>query len=593
MSATQLSAAAPESRAVGAVSDRPAQAAQRRPPGAPNAHPLRSLLWQFRHEALWVVIFGMFSNLLLLTPTLYMMQVFDRVFLSSSEYTLAALSALALVFFLAMGFSDWARSRLLVRAGTRFDELAQTDVFRASFDAQLRSTRGQANQPLADLTQLRQFITGNGVFALIDTPWAVIYTAALYLIHPWLGWLAAGFVALTLLLAVITTQWVKPWHASAQTATVENNQYLSGKLRNAETVEALGMLKDLRRHWLTLNDKVDRTSLQAGERAQRVQSVVKFLQYAQGSLVLALGALLAIDGQISAGAMLACNALLTNALRPIGTLVQSWKSFLETRTAYERLTELLVNNPPDGPSERDADQIKGQVSLRGLVAKAERRPEPILKGLDAEFRAGEVVAIVGPSGAGKSTLARCLVGIWPDTQHQVLLDGVPLSEWPRDSLGSRLGYLPQDIELFEGTIAENIGRFRPDVSADVIDAAKRCGIHDMVLRMPKGYDTPMGEAGSSLSGGQRQRIGLARAILGNPKVVVLDEPNANLDDAGESALLRAVFDLKSRGTTVFMIVHQKHLLAVADRLLVLDNGRIGQLATIQHGNPVTSPVPSV
>ena len=315
-----------------------------------------------------------------------------------------------------------------------------------------------------------------------------------------------------------------------------------------------------------------------------MQSVIKFVQYAQQSLVLSLGALLAIYGLISAGAMLACNALMGNALRPISLLVSSWSGFIEARAAYDRLNTLLAEHPPR-QGRTDIANLEGQISLRGLVAKAPGREQPILKGLDVDFKPGEVIAIAGPSGAGKSTLARCLLGIWPETEGQVLLDGTPIGEWSREAIGPYLGYLPQDIELFDGTIADNIGRFEDDNETEVIEAAKRTGIHDMVLRMPRGYDTPMGEAGSVMSGGQRQRIGLARAIIGDPLVVVLDEPNANLDDVGEIALMRTVRDLKSRGKTVFMIVHQQNLLKVADRLLLLDNGRVAQFGPIRFETP--------
>jgi ATP-binding cassette subfamily C exporter for protease/lipase len=253
--------------------------------------------------------------------------------------------------------------------------------------------------------------------------------------------------------------------------------------------------------------------------------------------------------------------------------VGTWKQFIDTRQSYGRLEKLLADYP-ERQAAHVGDEVRGQVSLRQLVATVPGRDLPILKGLDVEFRAGEVVAIVGPSGAGKSTLARCIVGIWPQTGGQVLLDGHPISEWSREALGPHVGYLPQDIEMFEGTIAENIARFAAVPSEVVIDAATRTGIHEMILRLPKGYDTPMGEAGSLLSGGQRQRIGLARAILGDPAVVVLDEPNANLDDAGEAALMRTVQELRTRGKTVFMIVHQQQLLAVADRVLFLENGQV-------------------
>lgn len=564
-------------RGEGMAAPRPARESSRpATPATPGpANPLLAILARFRTEAIWLLVFGFFSNVLLLTPTLYMMQVFDRVFLSGSEYTLVALSALVLVFFLVMGFADWARSRLLVRAGARFDQMAQSEVFRAAFDAQLR-VGGASAQSLSDLTQLRQFLTGNGVFAIMDTPWAVVYTAALFLIHPWLGALALVFIALTLAIALIGNKLAAPMHERAQRSLGDSNQYVAGKLGSAEAVEAMGMLPNLRRHWRALHDRAQGDAAEAAEGAHRSAVVMKFVQHAQGSLVLALGALLAIDGRITAGAMLACNALMGNALRPIGVVVQTWKSFVDARAAYARLTRLLTEHPPRVPAAVPAE-VKGQLTVQGLTAKAPKREEPILKALDAEFRAGEVVAIIGPSGAGKSTFARCLLGIWPDVEGNVLLDGVPITSWPRDELGSHLGYLPQDIELFDGTIAENIARFAPDAQGAVIEAAQRTGIHDMLLRMPKGYDTPMGEAGGTLSGGQRQRIGLARAIVGNPRVVVLDEPNANLDDVGELALMRAVIEMKARGVTVFMIVHQKQLLAIADRVLVLEGGRIAHL----------------
>ena len=311
-----------------------------------------------------------------------------------------------------------------------------------------------------------------------------------------------------------------------------------------------------------------------------MQSTVKFVQYMQQSLILALGALLAIDGRISAGAMIACNALMGNALRPIGLVVSTWKQFVDARAGYRRLSALLAANP--APQQQGLVRpIQGQVTLKDLGATAPGRKTPILAGLNATFAAGEVIAIVGPSGAGKSTLARCLIGIWPRMTGELLLDGEPMKAWERDALGPQLGYLPQDIELFDGTIAENIARFADVPSEQVIEAATRTGIHEMVLRMPKGYDTPMGEAGGLLSGGQRQRIALARAVLGSPKLVVLDEPNANLDDVGEEALLRAVRQLAQSGSTVFMIVHQKHMLAVANRVLILEEGRIKGIHAVQ------------
>lgn len=540
---------------------------------------LTRLLWTFRRELIWVCIFSFFANLLMLTPTLYMLQVFDRVMLSGSELTLIALTGFMVFFYLVMGVAEWLRSRLLVRAGARFDDAINTRVFNAAFEQRLNGATRNPLQPLNDLTGLRQFITGSGVFAVMDTPWTLVYLAVLFLMHPWLGWTAVAFSIVQVSMALaghwLTSRRLK----AAQELTADSNTYLQAKLRNSETVEALGMLDNLRHQWLATHERQLAAHADAQVMARRVQAANKFVQYMQQGLMLAIGALLAIDGKISAGAMIACNALMGNALRPIGMIVQLWKQYVEANNAYRRLDQLLTAHP-ERVDHHQAESVRGQISLRDLEATAPGRTSPILKGLTADLPAGEVIAILGPSGAGKSTLARCLLGIWPDTKGQVLLDGHPIDEWSREALGPHVGYLPQDIELFDGTISENIARFTKVPPELVIDAAKRTGIHDMILRLSKGYDTPMGEAGSLLSGGQRQRIGLARAILGNPALVVLDEPNANLDDAGEQALARTVRDLKARGATVFMIVHHQHLLAVSDKVLMLDNGQITRIVPV-------------
>jgi ATP-binding cassette subfamily C exporter for protease/lipase len=429
------------------------------------------------------------------------------------------------------------------------------------------------------LTSLRQFLTGNGVFAFFDLPWTLIYIAVLFVMHPWLGWAAILFAIVQGTVAVWGHRIVRPLHEKAMEGVTDSQAFLHAKLRNVEVVEAMGMRGSLRRLWLQVHERQLQGHGTAFEYSQRLQAVTKFLQYTQQSLTLAVGAVLAIDGQIGVGAMIASNALIANALRPIGTLVQTWRQFLDARQSYGRLETLLHENP-ERPAGRVPDEIAGQVTLQGLVATAPGREQPILRGISAEFKAGEVIGIVGPSGAGKSTLARCLVGIWPDVQGRVLLDGHAIGDWQREALGPHLGYLPQDIELLDGSIAENIARFGEVDSEQVIEAARRTGLHDMILRLPKGYDTPMGEAGSLLSGGQRQRVALARALYGDPALVVLDEPNASLDDVGEAALLQALRDLKSRGKTVFMIVHQPHLLAAADRVLVLEQGQVARIAPV-------------
>lgn len=538
------------------------------------------VLWRFRTEVFWVAVFSFFANLLMLTPTVYMLQLYDRVLVSGSDLTLLALTVITVMFFLVMGFAEWLRSRLLVRASARFDEALSRRVLNASFEARLAgaSTRSPL-QAMSDLVTVRQYLTGNGVFAFFDLPWTLIYLTVLFVMHRWLGWAAVGFGLILATLALIGHLLTFKAQKRASESVVDTNAFLYAKSRNAETVEALGMLGNLRRLWLQLHRRQLADATHAFERASRLQALTKFVQYSQQSLILAVGALLALKGEIGVGAMIASNALLANALRPITTLVSTWRQFIDARQAYGRLDAALTDFP-ERRSMRAADTIQGQVTLRNLVATAPGRKTPILQGLSADFQAGEVIAIVGPSGAGKSTLARCIVGVWPGVVGQVLIDGFPIEGWSREGIGPQIGYLPQDIEMLDGTIAENIARFGRVDSARVIEAATRTGLHEMILRFPKGYDTPMGEAGGMLSGGQRQRIGLARALYGDPRLVVLDEPNASLDDLGEAALVKAVRDIKARGTTVFMIVHQPHMLATADKALVLEQGCIKHLGPI-------------
>jgi ATP-binding cassette subfamily C exporter for protease/lipase len=534
---------------------------------------LTATLWAFRREFVIVGLLSFLANLLLLTPTIYMLQVFDRVMVSQSELTLLAVSLITVVLFVIMALSEWLRSRVLVGAGVRFDEVLSTRVFNASFEAYLSQSGANPGRAFNDLLQIRQFLTGNGIYALFDAPWAPIYIAVTFMLHPWLGVLAIVFALVQLALAWFGHhQTVEPSETAARTGA-EVNAYLQGKLRNAEALESMGMIGNLQTRWKERHENWLAQGSAAQGLTHRITALSKFIRYSQQSLALGAGALLVIDGQLSAGAMIAANVLMGRALAPIDQLVGTWRSFITTRAAFVRLEALLVEFP-----ERDQALTRvapsGSVALRKVFATATGRKEPILKDINLTVPAGTVTVVLGPSGSGKSTLARVIVGIWPQVAGEVLLDGLPISSWNRIDLGPHLGYLPQDIELFEGTIAENIARFRELESDKVIEAARCAGLHEMILRFPKGYDTPIGEAGSLLSGGQRQRIGLARAIYGDPALIVLDEPNANLDDAGEAALTRTVHDLKQKGKTVFLITHRPGAIAAADRLLILRDGVI-------------------
>jgi ATP-binding cassette, subfamily C, bacterial exporter for protease/lipase len=534
---------------------------------------LTSTLWVFRNELLIVAFFSMVANLLMLTPTLYMLQVYDRVMASQSEVTLIAMSLLTLALFAVMAFAEWMRTRVLVSAGVRLDERLGTQVFNASFEAHLSQSGTSPARSFGDLIQVRQFLTGNGVFAFLDAPWCPIYMVVLYLMHPWLGLLGLIFALIQAALAWFGHRHTLAPSEAAVAATTEATAFMQSKLRNSEVIESMGMLGNLRRRWMLRHEMSQEQSSAAHAITHRVVAWSKFVRYTQQSLALGAGALLVIDGQISPGAMIASNVLMTRALAPIDQIVSGWRGFIGARAAFGRLEKLLLNFPA-----RDAAQSRaaptGHVTLQGVVATAPGRDKPILQDISLTLPQGSALVVLGTSGSGKSTLARVLMGVWPDVSGDVLLDGVPVSAWDRTELGPHFGYLPQDIELFDGTLAENIARFGKLDSEQVIEAAQCAGLHDMILRFPKGYDTPIGEAGGLLSGGQRQRIGLARAVYGNPALIVLDEPNANLDELGEAALVKTVQGMKAKGRAVVLITHRPGILAVADRVLVLRDGRM-------------------
>ena len=552
-----------------------------------NRNELSRILWEFRYEFVVAGVFSMIANLLMLTPTIYMLQVYDRVMLSQSMGTLMAVSLITLFFFGVLTFAEWSRSKLLVSSGVRMDELLSKRLFHASYDAYLNPAVKNPSRAFNDLTEVRQFLTGNGIFAFFDAPWAPIYIAVLFLLHPWLGVMAIGFAAVQASLAWWGSNASKPAQAVASKSQQDAGSYLQSKFRNAEVIESMGMLSHLYRRWAEQNTRAMGHALNAQDVSGRVVAWSKFIRYTQQSLALGGGALLVIQGELSPGAMIAANVLMTRALAPIDLMVGTWPGFLSAKEAFVRLRDLLEAHPFRVKNELTMVP-KGDVVLKEVVASAPGRKEPILKGISAIMPAGTVTVVLGASGSGKSTLARVLLGIWPHDKGDVLLDGEPILKWDRMGLGPHIGYLPQDIELFDGTIAENIARAGQVVSEKVIAAAEASGLHQMILRFPKGYDTPMGEAGGLLSGGQRQRIGLARALYGEPALVVLDEPNANLDDEGEAALVRAVQVMKAKGKTVVLISHRPGIVGVADRLLILHQGTVqasgprdGVLAALQ------------
>lgn len=535
-------------------------------------------LWALRSEFLLALVFTALINLLMLAPTVYMLQIFDRVMTGQSMFTLVAVTAVFLFFLAVVAFSEWLRCRLLVRTGVKFDAALNQRVFKASFQARLNRDGEGAGQGLADLLAVRQFATGAGLFAFMDAPWTPVYILVLFLLHPWLGFISLVFALLFLGMALLSGRVVQEPLADTARMAATENAFVAAKLRNGGVIESMGMLGNLLALWQKQHQRYMALFRRSHDTTARMQSLGKFLQYLLQSLSLGAGAWLVIRGELSPGAMIASNALMSRATQPLNTLVGSWRNVLSTRTAFLRLENLLERYPEQnvgvaGPAP------SGRIELRQLAAHVAGRQTPILQDVSAVFPAGSIIGVLGPSGSGKSTLARALLGIWPETRGDVLYDAVPVAAWNRDDLGPHLGYLPQDVELFEGTIAENVARFGEPDSEQVIEACKRAGVHEMVLRFPKGYDTPVGEGGSFLSGGQRQRIGLARALYRDPKILVLDEPNANLDDVGERAMVQALLDARERGSTVVLITHRRQVVAIMDHILALRDGRVTHFGT--------------
>ncbi len=532
---------------------------------------LAEILISFKRAFRTVGVFSAVINLLMLMQPLYMLQLYDSVLTSRNEMTLLMLTLIMLGAFIFMGALEYIRSLVLIRVGAQFDMKLNKRVYTAAFEQSLRQGNSNAGQALQDLTNLRQFLTGHALFAFFDAPWFPIYLLVIFLFNPWLGVLALFGTAVLVLLAYINEKVSHKPLAKASAMAVASTSLATNNLRNAEVIEAMGMLPNLQARWYKLHGKFLNLQAEASERSGIVSALSKTASITLQSLMLGAGALLVLDNSISPGMMIAGSILMGKAIAPVQVLINVWRQFGNTRNAYERLTKLLEENPHRQPG-MSLPKPNGVVSVENVMAAPPGSKVPVIKGLAFAIAAGEVLGVIGPSGSGKSTLARLLVGVWPATAGKVRLDGADVYQWNKDELGPHIGYLPQDIELFAGTISENIARFGEIDSEKVILAAKRAGVHEMILSMPKGYDTLLGDGGGGLSGGQKQRIGLARSMYGDPSLIVLDEPNSNLDDVGEQALLAAIVDLRKRGKTIIVITHRTSIIAATTKLLLLRDG---------------------
>lgn len=516
--------------------------------------------------------FSMVINMLALVPTIYMLQLYDRVVPTGNFTTLVMLSLILLVLYVTLGILEWVRSQILVRVSTRLETLLNERLFKVAYQQALYSGGQRASsQPLDDLTSLRQFMTGNGLFAFFDAPWLPIYLAVMFMFHPLYGWVAVATAIMLIIVAVAQEKATKSLLSEANTLASAGRSLVNKNLRNAEVIESMGMLASFRGRWLTGVNKVLMLQAKASSRAGLIHALSKLIRMSAQSLILGVGAYLVIEQEISAGLMLGGSILLGRALSPIDIVIGNWKGFIGARGQYQRLNNLLLQMPAE-QQKMTLPKPEGSFLLESAVVVSPGGKTQIIKGISMTIAKGDVIGVIGPSGAGKSTFARALLGIWPTAAGKIRLDGAEIFSWNRDELGPYIGYLPQDIELFEGTISENISRFGEIDPEKVVSAAKMADVHELILRLPQGYDTVIGADGGNLSGGQRQRIGLARALYGEPVVVVLDEPNSNLDEQGEQALGQAIQKLKLKQVTVIVVTHRNNVLAHVDKLLILNEG---------------------
>ena len=541
---------------------------------SPSENSLHNALKACRESFLSVGFFSFFINALMLVPTFYMLQVYGRVITSGSLTTLTMLTLIMTGLVITLGCLEWTRSRIMVRVSNRLDMLLSRQVYKASFKRALESGGMDASaQPLNDLTGLRQFLSGNGLFAFFDAPWLPIYIAVMFMFHPWFGWVATGSALLLLVLAFINERLTGPTLAQANKEHIGASLYTTKNLRNAEVIESMGMLETLMERWWNRQKNVLMLQSRASDKGAMISTLSRSFRILVQSLILGLGAYLAVDHQVGAGLVFAGSVLLGRALAPIDLIIGSWKGFIAARSQYARLNAILAKQQAQ-PERMRLPAPKGDVQVENLSVAAPGSNIPIIKNISFSVPAGCVVGIIGPSAAGKSTLARALLGIWAPLHGVVRLDGADISAWDKHDLGPHIGYLPQDIELFEGSVSDNIARFALVDPEQVILAATTAGVHDMILLLPDGYDTVIGGDGVVLSGGQRQRIGLARALYGSPRLIILDEPNSNLDEVGDRALIAALHNIRLSGATLFVITHRTNIVSQLDRLMVMSNGGI-------------------
>jgi len=520
-----------------------------------------------------IAIFTAFINILMLTGPLYMLQVYDRVLASGSISTLVTISVLMAVMYAFMGFLEYVRSRVLVRIGDKLETDLGERTFAIWMKQGLYGKAGQRHRPLQDVSMLRQFLSGAAPATFFDMPWAPLYIAVMFLFHWSLGVVGIIGAVIIFIFAWLNEVSTRKPLQDANALRIKGQMFADIAHRNADTVTAMGMSGNMQARWQKYSKEAASATVLGSDRAGSLTSASKAFRMFIQSGVLGWGALLAVQGIVTPGTMIAGSIIMGRALAPIQMALGQWRGFIGARQAFNRLNKFYEIIPEQADNLSLPAPI-GELSVTNILAAPPGSKVPILTGLNFTVKPGQGLGVIGPSASGKSTLARLLVGIWIPQKGSVRIDGATFDQWNSDELGPYIGYLPQQVELFDGTIGENIGRFYQDASAeDIVLAARRAAVHDMILHLPDGYDTRIGEGGTVLSGGQVQRIALARALFGDPALVVLDEPNANLDAEGDAALTAAITDLRKRGKTVVVMAHRPSAIAAVDQLLMLRDGK--------------------
>jgi PrtD family type I secretion system ABC transporter len=529
---------------------------------------------------------SVFINLLVFVSPLYTMQIYDRVLTSRNAMTLLLLSLIALALFISYAALEHFRSRVLVQTGIRFDQLLSGEAFETALAQAVRTGSSRHVQLLRDVDTLRDVLSGGVITSLMDVPWTPIFLGMCFLLHPSIGLVALTGALVILALAFLNERATKAPLMAASAKNLHALDRLTSSLRNAEAIRGLGMGPAIRSAWGAMHGQALVESARAGERGGTLLAISKFLRMAIQVAIMGVGAYLAIHQEISGGVLFAASLIMGRALAPVEAAVSQWRAFVAARTSFSRLDEALRNRATERQPTRLPPPV-GQISVEALTVMVPGSQLAAIADVNFRLTPGEVVAIVGASGSGKSSLARALVGAWPAAQGCVRVDGNDIRHFDASYLGQSFGYLPQDVELFAGTVRDNIARFRDGASDEqVVEAAQLASAHAMIQRLPQGYDTVIGENGAGLSGGQRQRIGLARALFGRPVFVVLDEPNANLDGDGDRALADAIQALREQRVTIVIINHRPNLLSLVDKIVFMHEGRIGRAGTREELLPL-------